>query len=71
MDCFGRENGVLDCLAVEHGQSAGQAQADRADVCVGFAAVLIDASAKRLRPGHQLDVYFKPDDGLILGENLG
>ena len=69
-DGLRREHRELDGLLVEQGQRAGQAEADGADVGVGFAAVLVLAAAEGLGFGEQLDVDLQADDGLVLGEDF-
>jgi hypothetical protein len=70
VDGLRREHGETPPPAIEHGQRAGQAEAGRADVRVGLAAVLVDAAAEGLGLGQELDVDFKADDGLVLGETM-
>ncbi len=64
------ERRELDRLAVEHGQRAGQAQADRADVRVGLAAVLVLAAAEGFRLRQQLNVDLKANHGLVFGDHV-
>ena len=70
VDGFGGEDGVLDCLAIEDGQGSGQAEAGGADVGVGLAAVLVHAAAEGFGLGEELHVDFKPDDGLVFGQDF-
>ena len=51
-----------DGLAVQHGQRAGQAQADGADVGVGLVAEAVAAGAEDLGRGQELDVDLEADD---------
>ena len=62
------QRGELDGLGVEHGQRAGQAEADRADIGIGRGAEVVGAAAEGLGRGEQLDVHFEPDDGLVFGQ---
>ena len=52
-------------LFVEHGQSAGHTQADRADMGVGFAAELSRAGAERFRICFKLSMDFQADNSSI------
>jgi hypothetical protein len=52
-------------LVVGHGQHAGQAEADGADVGVGRRAECIGATAPHLRFRFELDVRFQPDDRFV------
>ena len=66
----GREHGKLHRLAVQHRQRTRQPQADGAAMRIGLATVAINAAAERLRLRQELHMHFKPDDGLILREDV-
>src|SRR5262245_16238030 len=57
-------DGELDDAAVEHRQDAGHAEADLADVGVGWCAEGRRAAAEDLGAREQLRVHLEPDDGL-------
>ncbi len=65
------ERGELDRLLVQHRQSTGQAQADRADIRIRRGTETIQAAAECLGCGEQLDMDFESDYGLIPGQNRG
>ena len=62
---------VLDRRPVHHRQRAGQAQADRADLGVGFGAEGGRAGAEHLGPGAQLHVGLQADHRLVALHRLG
>src|SRR5437016_6479577 len=64
---YGHFNGAL----VEHGQSTGEAEADRADVGVGRIAKAGGAAAEDFCAREELDVDLEADDGLVFGEHVG
>ena len=64
------QRGKLDGLRVQHRQSAGQAQAHRADIGVGSRAELIGATAEGLGRGEQLHVDLEADDWLVFGHDF-
>jgi hypothetical protein len=66
-----RAHGHFDGALVEDGKSAGEAQADRADVRVWRIAEARGAAAENFGAGEELDVNFQADDGLILREHFG
>ncbi len=61
-----RQRGQAQALVIGHGQDAGQAEADRADVGVGRGAKFIGATAPHLRFRFELDVRFQPDDSFVV-----
>ena|SRR5689334_8887842 len=66
----GCTNRVLDGLSIQNRKRSRQSQAHRADVRIRRRAKLRRASAKRLRDGEQLDVYFQADYGFVLRANV-
>ena len=62
---------VLDRHPVHHRQRAGQAQADRADLAVGFGAEGGRAGAEHLGPGAQLHVGLQADHRFVALHRLG
>ncbi len=61
----------FDGALVEDGQSAWQAEADRADIGVWRVAEAGGTTAEDFRPGEELDVDFEADDRLVFGEHVG
>jgi hypothetical protein len=59
-----RPRGELDDAAVEYGQCAGQAEADRTGIGVRLVAEARRATAENLRFRVELRVYLEADDGL-------
>ncbi len=59
------EHRQAQCLVVRHGQHAGQAEADGADVRVRRRAECIGAPAPHLRFCFKLDVGFQADDRFV------
>ena len=67
----GALDGQFDGLAAEHGEGAGKAEADRADVGVGRRAETGGTAAEDLGGGGQLDVDFEADYGFVARDHLG
>ena len=65
------EHGEAEGLLVRHGQDAGQAEADGADVGVGCCAEGVGAAAPHLRLGLELDVRFETDDSFVFHKGRG
>ena len=64
-------HGVLDGAAVDDGERAGQAEADRASAGVGFGVLVVGGTgAEHLAAGVELDVDFEADDGFVLHGRL-
>ncbi len=61
----------LDGVPVQHGQRAGQPQADRAHVGVRGRAETGRAGAEDFRTSGKLDMHLQADDRLVPGEHLG
>src|SRR5690348_8646169 len=57
--------GEIQRVPVEHRQSAGQAEAYRADILIGGIAETRGAGAKGFRQRSELDVHFESDDALV------
>ena len=64
-------HGQFDGAFVQDRQSAGQAEADRANICVGRIAKAVRAGAENFGVGQKLDVDFQADDGLVFREDFG
>ena len=61
------QDGEPQGLVVHHGERAGEAEADGADVGVRLAAVFDRAGAEHLSAGLELDVNFEADGGDVTG----
>ena len=64
-------HGHLDGALVEHGQSAGEAEADGTDIGVRRIAEASGAAAEDFCAREELDVDLQADDGLVFGEHVG
>src|SRR5213082_1098029 len=64
-------HGHLDGALVEHGQSAGEAEADGTDIGVGRIAEASGAAAEDFCAREELDVDFQADDRLVFREHVG
>ena len=61
------EGGEFERLLVHDRQGTGHAEADRADIGVGFRAVFHRAGAEHLAAGFELHVDFEADGGDVFG----
>ena len=64
-------HGHFDGTLVEHGESAGEAEADGADVGVWGIAETRGTAAEDFCAREELDVDFQADDGLVFREHVG
>jgi hypothetical protein len=71
IQCKRGAHGHFDGTFVQDGESAGQAEAHRADVGVWRVAEAGRAPAEDFRPGEELDVDFEADDGFVFREHVG
>ena len=67
VDCLREAHGFAHRLAVEHRQRAGQPEAGGADMAIGRIAEACGAGAENLGFGVELNMDFKPDNGLKRG----
>jgi len=57
-------------FSLSMGSAPGRPMQTGTDVGIGLSAELVGATAEDLGGGEQLDVHFKPDHGLIFGQDF-
>ena len=67
MSCKTHPEDELNVVLIEHRKDSRHAKANRTNVRIRLGPEVCRAATKRLRLRQELRVYFKSDDGLVVG----